>query len=339
MSNIAVTIPAEGKVELQPCAMPTPQSGEVLVRTLYTLISGGTELTILGSPPSGAMWKRFMPPQLQVGYSHVGEVVEVGPEVDRSWIGRTVATKGAHAAYVSLVVRESEVRRSGIEPVPSGVDQRAATLGSLAAIAMNGVRRGQLTFGESVLVVGLGLLGQLSARFCAFAGARPIFGANRSPDRLRWLRGARPLLGSIAEKSAAVAEANHGQLIDLAIEASGDPSAITEALALLRPEGRLVVLGSPRGATSLDLHDLCNWPSATIIGAHMRSHPSVATPSNPWTLGRHVRLFLDLLATKDLAVDDLISHVIPADRAPEAYALLRERREPVMGVCLDWTQR
>ncbi len=336
-SNFAVAMPASGRVEVVSIPMPEVGPGEVLLRTRYTLISGGTELTMLGNEGTGEAWKRFAAPQSTVGYSHVGEVLEVGAGVDPSWIGQRVATLCPHAAYTTIHVAPVEGRRSGITAVPSGVSDQAATLASLAAVAMNAVRRGSLVFGESVAVVGLGLLGQLATRLCAFGGARPVFGVNRSADRFRWLTGARAVSGSSEERRAAILAGNRGQLVDLVIEASGDPQAIAEALTLVRPQGRFVILSSPRGETRVDLHDWCVWPSITIIGAHMRSHPAVATPEQPWTLTRHVRLFLDLLAGGDLAVDDLISHVLPAERAPEAYALLAERRAPApMGVCLRW---
>jgi threonine dehydrogenase-like Zn-dependent dehydrogenase len=286
---------------------------------------------------TGDAWRKFAPPQANVGYSHVGDVVDVGEGVDRSWLGQRVATTCPHAAYATTSVAPVPGQRSGIVPVPADVTDQAATLGSLAAVAMNAIRRGSLVFGESVVVVGLGLLGQLAARICAVAGAQPIFAVNRSPDRLRWLRGPIPITGSPAERAAVLVERNRGHLADMVIEASGDPQAITEALALVRPQGRLVIASSPRGETHLDLHDLSVWPSVSIIGAHMRSHPQVATPDQPWTLHRHVALFLDLVAAGTLVVDDLISDVIPAPRAPEAYALLANRRDPVpMGVCLEW---
>ena len=172
-SNFALAIPEAGRVEIESRPMPEPGPGEVLLRTRRTLISGGTELTMLGGASTGDAWKRFGPPQKNVGYSHVGDVIDVGSGVDAAWIGKRVATQCPHAAYVAIAVEPVPGQRSGIVPVPTGVSDEAATFCSLAAVAMNGIRRGALVFGESLAVVGLGLLGQLTTRLGTFAGAWP----------------------------------------------------------------------------------------------------------------------------------------------------------------------
>src|SRR6185295_11632047 len=102
----------------------------------------------------------------------------------------------------------------------------------------------ELTWGESVAVVGLGLLGQLAARIARIAGARPIFAIDPLAARLAALPSGPPYVPLPG--------------VDLAVEASGNPRALPSQARLLRPQGRLLVLSSPSGPSAFDFHDLCN---------------------------------------------------------------------------------
>src|SRR5262245_60579498 len=147
--NFALVIPEAGRIEVEARPLPEPGPGEALLRTRYTLISGGTELAMVSAASSGEAWRCFAPPQHIIGYSHVGDVVDVGAGVDHSWIGQRVATLCPHAAYATISVAPIPEQRSGIVAVPSSVPDRVATLASLAAISMNAIRRSSLVFGES----------------------------------------------------------------------------------------------------------------------------------------------------------------------------------------------
>jgi threonine dehydrogenase-like Zn-dependent dehydrogenase len=99
----------------------------------------------------------------------------------------------------------------------------------------------------------------------------------------------------------AVAGATRGRMADVVFEVTGDPNLIASEFSVLKPhEGRVVMLSSPRGMSSFDFHDLCNWPSHTIIGAHNSSHPVHENRADPWTQMRNSELFLDLIADREL---------------------------------------
>src|ERR1041384_3965251 len=336
MENPSVVFVEAGRVEVLNRPLPVPAAGEVLIRTTCSLISTGTELMLLsGKARRDSVWAELTEFPFQPGYSNVGEVVEIGAGVESWWLGRRVGTHTAHAAYVTCAV-------SALRPLPETVRAEDATFGTLSEVVMNGLRRGQLTWGESVAVVGLGLLGQLCVRLCALAGAQMVFGIELSPRRLQWLpEGASfyGLLGAAGEFRETIMERNKSRLPGVVFELTSDPEAIPGQLTLLRPQGRFVILSSPRGATLFDFHDLCNRQSFTIIGAHGFSHPPVETLNNPWTGRRHGELFLDLLAAGKLSVRELISHRLPYQHAPEAYELLASRRAEAMGVVLDWQTR
>ena len=161
-----VTRPTQIVLESQ--EIGSPSHGEVLLRTERTLISTGTELTILNCDfPPASRWADWVKYPTTIGYSSAATVIEVGPEVETIKVGDRVASTACHATY-------SLHPANGLWPIPAGVDAESASFSTLAEIVMGGIRLSRLTFGESVVVVGAGLLGQLCSRFCLAAGAWPI---------------------------------------------------------------------------------------------------------------------------------------------------------------------
>jgi 2-desacetyl-2-hydroxyethyl bacteriochlorophyllide A dehydrogenase len=315
---------------------PTPVLGDstMLVQTTRTLISTGTELTILnGEFPRDSAWANYGKFPFTAGYDNIGVVLDVGKNVDKSWIGRKVASYAPHSAYV-LLSPES------VRLVPDNIPDEEAVFFTLAEIVMNGVRRGEVTWGESAVVYGLGLLGQLATRFCHIAGARPAIGIDVSDNRLGMLpktpgiKGINPSNENAVEK---VKELTNSRMADVVFEITGNPDIIPKEFELLKRQGRIVILSSPRGITkNFDFHDLCNSPSFTIIGAHNGSHPRFETPYNQWTQKRHAELFFKLIADGDMNIKPLISHRASYAGAVKLYEMLMSDRTLAMGVILEW---
>lgn len=331
--TVVFTEPKHVVIENRP--MPAPGDGAMLIQTLKTLISTGTELTILnGEFPRDSAWSAYGRFPFVPGYNNIGVVVDVGKNVDRSWIGRRVASYGPHAAYVVLSPESVRVVHRDI------LDEEAAFF-TIAEIVMNGVRRGEVCWGESVVVYGLGLLGQLTTRFCHIAGARPVIGIDVSDNRLGMLPKVPGIKGINArnhEPGEMVNELTNGRMADVVFEVTGDPEIIPHEFKVLKRQGKIVILSSPRGITkNFDFHDLCNSPSFTIIGAHNGSHPRFETPYNQWTQKRHGELFFNLIADGELDVKPLISHRSSYADAVKFYDLLMRDRTQAMGVIMEWS--
>ncbi|MFP9190150.1 zinc-dependent alcohol dehydrogenase [Natronosalvus vescus] len=313
--------------------IPEPAADQVLIRTERTLVSTGTELTVLsGDVPPGSDWDEHIEYPFTPGYNNVGTVVETGDAVDDVSVGDRVATYGSHAKYVCTGA-------GACRPIPDDVSDEEAVFFTIAEIVMNGVRRSDLTWGESSVVYGLGLLGQLAARISHAAGARPVVGFDVASSRLERLPDEPGIVAGNpleADPESVVREASGGQLADVVFEVTGNPDVIPDEFDVLRDQGKLVVLSSPRGETSMDFHDYCNLPSYTIIGAHNSSHPSVATPENPWTQKRHADLFFEYVADGSIDVAHLVSHAESYEQAPRLYEQLLEDRSDAMGVVLEW---
>lgn len=332
MSNPTIVFPKARDVALQDRAVPTAGEGQILIRTTQTLISTGTELTIMsGEFPQGSDWDKYGQFPFTAGYSNAGKVVAVGEGVDESWIGVHVTLAAHHAAYVVS-------RPEGVTRIPGPVEDEAAAFSTIGVIVMNGIRRGTVTWGESVVIYGAGLLGQLAARFCRIAGARPVVNVDVVEGRQNLLPEDVYRINPTKEDPVeTVRKLTNDRMADVIYEVTGNPSVLPEEFKVLRRQGRAVILSSPRGPSTFDFHDLCNAPSYTIIGAHMSSSPPDDVRDMPWSRKRQTELFLELLADATLDVTPLISHRVPYTEGPDAYRMLLEDRSKAMGVVIDWS--
>jgi len=325
---------APRQVILEPQEFGGPGSGQVLLKTERTLISTGTELTALtGDFPPNSAWASYVRYPFGVGYSNVATVLEVGEGVEQVKPGDRVASSAAHATHALYPAEH-------LRPIPEGVDSEAAAFATLAEIAMGGVRRSRLMFGESVVIVGAGLLGQLAACFCRAGGAWPIIVIDTAEPRLPFAQrmGATHTLARTADDTREeVKRLTKGRMADIVFEVTGNPRAIPGAVKLARKLGRVVLLGSPRGPVTIDLHDEVHSLSLEIIGAHNSAHPPAETSNTPWAIARHVELFFDWQAAGVVDVRPLITHRYPWRQTPEAFQMLLEDRTRALGVILDWS--
>jgi threonine dehydrogenase-like Zn-dependent dehydrogenase len=333
-AGYSVTFTAPREVVLEEQEWEEPGPGQALLRTERTLISTGTELTALtGEFPPGSRWADYIHYPCSIGYSNAATVITVGEGVEAVRPGDLVASTSSHATYA--------VRRAAdLWPVPARVESEAAAFSTLAEIVMGGVRRSRLAFGEAVVIVGAGLLGQLAAHFCRIAGAWPIItldpAAPRMESALRMgATAALPL--SAADARAEVEQRTRGRMADVVFEVTGSPGATPGAVRLARRLGRVVLLGSPRGPVSIDLHDEVHTLSLEVIGAHNSAHPPVETPNSPWTIARDVELFLDWQDAGVADVRPLITHRYPWREAPAAFEMLLADRTQALGVVIDWS--
>lgn len=331
-NNLTVVFPEPKHVVVEERSMPVPGDDDMLVQTSRTLISTGTELTILnGEFPRESQWANYGRFPFVPGYDNIGTVIDVGKNVDKSWIGRKVASYAPHSAYVIL-------QPNGVRIIHRDIPDEEATFSTIVEIVMNGIRRGEVTWGESVVVYGLGLLGQIASRLSYFAGARPVIGIDVSEKRLGLLpKGIKGVNAKDDDVVEMVKKLTNGRMADVVIEVTGNPDIIPQEFAVLKRQGKIVILSSPRGITkSFDFHDLCNSSSFTIIGAHNGSHPQFETPYNQWTQKRHAELFFNMVADGEIDVKPLISHRGKYSEAPEFYRMLIEDRTQAMGVIMEW---
>ena len=334
MRSWRVVFPKTFEVEVEEFEVAEPSPEQVLVESEFTLISTGTELTVLtGDFPKHSVWSGVKYP-LVPGYSCIGRVLKVGSAVQDFKVGDRVATTTPHAKH-SLARAEDTVK------VPEDVKPELACLHTIAAGVMNSVRLARVSLGEAVVVVGLGILGQMAVLFSRLCGGFPVIAVDVADKRLE--------LAKLSGATAAVKFTDYeslerevkmltgGQMADVVFEVTGNPTVIPWAIRLAKkPLGRFIVLSSPRGPTTLDFHDEVNFPSRIIIGTHFGSQPAYETPYNPWTRKRNTELFFNLLKANVINLNHLITHIYPWRKAPEAYKMLLENRTQALAVLLDF---
>lgn len=309
-----------------------PGPGQALIAIERSLISAGTELAIVMGThigfTTGAAWPRY---PMALGYAALGRVLRLGPGSSAVAPGDRVLSSAPHASHALVDVAR-------LLKVPEGCSSDAALLGYLASIPLNGVRLAQPRLGEGMVVFGQGLIGALAARLGRIAGCRPVLGVDLLAERRE--RAAQALVvpvdPRVADPATVYAERAAGRAPEIVVEATGVPSLIPEALRTVAEQGRVVLLGSPRGRVEIDPYSDIHRKGVTVIGAHERVAPPVATPSNPFTSERNREVALTLIADGSLRTDDLVSHHITPEDASATYRALAERAAGYLGVVIKW---
>ncbi|MSS70909.1 MAG: zinc-binding alcohol dehydrogenase [Candidatus Latescibacteria bacterium] len=328
MKGRRVCWPERGKVVLEAFEVGPPGPGQVLLRTEWTLISSGTEGASLMALPNTPGRYPARP-----GYNNVGRVAEVGPEVEGLAIGDRVAVQTGHAS-VAVVPAERVVK------VPEGLAMEEAVFFCMGAICLQGVRKARVELGESVLVVGQGIIGNLALQLARLDGGMPVIGADVDEGRLALSKrcGADHVIdvtqGNLEEQVKALTD---GKGADVVIEATGSPEALVPAFQAAGWCARVALLASTRGETpSVNFYRDVHKKGLVVIGAHNSVRPERESTAGFWTLREDTETVLRLLAAGRLNVRDLTSVRLKAEEAPKGYQMVMERRRDVQGILLDW---
>lgn len=345
-----------GSVTIEEVPAPMPEPGMALVRVAASLISSGTESGFLSEGgTAGYVLKKARDPlnmekvkrklatvgikgtlelvrnkllEYQApGYSTAGIIVDVGPNTPGFQVGDRVACAGVgyacHAEY-------NTVPHQLLTPIPEQVSYDEAAFVSLGAIAVQGVRRAQPTFGETFIVSGLGLVGQLTAQIlraagCHVIGCDPIAAKRRLAESL----GAEAVCAP--EHLATVSHehtAGYGADGVLICAASKDSAITNQALDLCRQKGRVVVVGAvgmqlERGAlyaNELDFMLSCSYGPGRYDRQYEERGLDYPIGHVRWTQGRNMAEFLRMVDAGRVQVKPLISVSEPIETAEKAYA-------------------
>ena len=315
-------------------AMPELGPGKMLIKTESSQISIGTELSILirDNVESGSKWDNYGKFPFKAGYTNIGFVEDIGEDVDKSWLGKRVASYGLHSKYNVFSPKEVYI-------VPENIPTDKALFFGLSEIAMNGVHRSDFKWGDSAVVYGAGVIGQLTAQYLSLAGAYPVFVADVSDNRLSKLPKRANIIPVNTTKEnldEVIIAKNHGRKADMVFELTGEAALIPEQAKLVKRMGKLVIVSSPKGSTLFDFHDLCNSKNLKIIGVHNNSHPAHEEEGNQWTNARHAEMFFNLLGSESVEVKQLITHKAPYTDAVNVYNMLIENRTQALAVHLLW---
>jgi len=323
-------------MELEEFELPDrPPADGILVSTGVTIISAGTEIANYLGRTTERPPERTTP--YYPGYSFAGTVLAVGEDIHDFAPGDRVSGPIQHA---SAAVENRPERLARFARIPDGVTDREAALSQLSCIALNGVRKARIQLGETVAVVGAGLVGLLASRLAQLDGAHPLISLDLIEERRAAAIdfGIAHVLDPGAENTEDVISALAPAGVDVVIEATGSPHAFVPALKMARRGGRVVLLGSTRGTVQdFSPYAEAHLKGLTIVGAHVSTAPVIATPADVWTEAANRRVVLSLMEEGSFDVNPLIRHTVSPAEAPDAFAGLASRPEEYLGVAIDWS--
>lgn len=343
--NYQVVFTERNKVELLEVPMPTLKKGELLVKTIVSQISIGTELTLLEmNVDEDSTWMKGIAGEdcdcgatveypCYPGYSNVAEIIGVGEGVDRSLIGKRINSMIPHVKYATIE------HNGHLQFIADGVDSDEAVFGTIATVTMGSVRASKIRAGETVVVFGAGLIGQMVARQALIVGAYNVIVADLSDERLALLPKDNCIIPVNTAKEdirKVIRKYNGGKLADVVFETTSHPGLTQSQMECLAMCGRLVITSSPKGKSNIDF-DYCSRLGITVIGAHnFMTHPPVQTPQNPWTQLADAVYYQKLLERSKISAGGMITHRVSYKDAVDAYKMLVSDRTKALAVHLYW---
>ncbi|WP_431137267.1 bi-domain-containing oxidoreductase [Psychroserpens mesophilus] len=357
--------------------VPYPQLGKgmVIVKNHYSIISAGTEgSTVVAARKSLLGKAKERPQQVKqvidtlkkqgpiqtyravmkkldayspLGYSSAGEVIEVGEGVTEFEVGDKVACAGAgyanHAEIVSVPVNLCV-------KLDTNTNLKDAAYNTLGAISMQGVRQADLRLGESCVIIGLGLLGQLAALILKASGVT-VIGIDVSEAAVKQAVDNNVVDLGLTRNAAGVEEqiqnATNGYGADAVIIAAATSSLdpINFAGAIARKKGKIVVLGAvPTGfdrdpfwyRKELELKMACSYGPGRYDLNYEEKGIDYPLPYVRWTEKRNMEAFQNLIATKRINIDYLTTHEFEFEKAKDAFDLVVSKTEPFTGIALKY---
>jgi threonine dehydrogenase-like Zn-dependent dehydrogenase len=308
---------------------PQVRPSYLLLRTLYTVISPGTELTMLSLSENK---------QIDLGYSGVGIVEECGEGVEGYKVGDVVACYGAP------YVRHSEymlVPKTLCSKVPDHVDPKEAALGGIGAIAIHALRVANLQFGERVVVAGLGVIGQIVAQI-ANAAAYDVYAYDLSKERTDLLNMNMnvPVFTQMEDLSRSLASAGeYGGADAVLLCAGGKRSILTEhSLKWIRDKGKVVIVGDIE--PDFPRNDMFAKEAQILIsraggpGRYDQSYEKNAVDYPygfvRWTEGRNVGEFIRLVSEKKINVSPYVGEEVAVEDIKTAFESLQDKNSSTL---------
>jgi predicted dehydrogenase/threonine dehydrogenase-like Zn-dependent dehydrogenase len=365
-----------GELIVLDAPVPTCRPGGVLVQSLFSLISTGTEMMKVAEAKMSMVGKaRARPDQVRkvldtvaqqgaaatykkvmnrldsytpLGYSLCGVVIEVGEGAEEFRVGQLVAAAGNEYA---LHAEYNWIPLNLCAPVPRGVSPEQAAFSTVGAIAMHGVRRAEVQLGDTACVIGLGLIGQLVVRLLIASGVR-VIGLDVIEERCQLAEQAGAVLCTsptdegMAAVRASLDEITSGRGADhIFLAAGGSSNAPVETAArLARDRAHVVDIGKTRldlpwnayYEKELDVRFSRSYGPGRYDDRYELEGIDYPVGYVRWTERRNLECFLDLIARKDVEVETLITGVFPMHDATSVYADLSSGALKAVGVLLEY---
>lgn len=302
---------------------------EILCAAVCSLISTGTELQCLrGVFDPDTNWSSWVQYPFHPGYSMVAEVLEVGAAVQHVHKGDRVFVENAHTQFF-------KTEAAHVVPLPEEISAEEGVWINLSKTTQLGVRRAELFLGETVGVIGLGLLGQLVTQYLYLSGVKEIYAMDPAESRVQLVQdrpGIHRLAMDAGKAKEQIAEQTKGKMLDVVFDITGHPAVLAQATQLVKPLGRVILLGDTATPSVQGMGRNVVSNSVSILGIHALMN------YKGWHHPEMADLFLNFLLQGRMDVAPLITHRFSPLEAPQAYDLLVNNRSSAMGVLFDWTR-
>jgi len=365
-----------GELRVDEVPSPALKPGGILLQVHRSLISLGTERVVLGLAKKSMLGKAQDRPDLArkviekarqeglwntyqavlnrldspvpLGYSCAGDVLAVGAQAAEFQVGDRVACAGlgfANHAEIDYVPRNLAAK------IPSGVSYEDASFVTVGAIAMHGVRLAELELGEKVVVMGLGMVGQVAAQLARRAGAS-VLASDLDAEKvaLAGRLGAHATMSSPADLARQVAEFTEGHGADavLICAATKSDDPLRQAAEISRLRGRVVIVGDV--GMHLERRPFFEKEVRLVVSrsygpgrydpeyeVHGKDYPLAYVR---WTERRNMASFLELVGRGEVNVGALVTHRFSIEEGERAYQIVSgESKEPAIAIVLEYRQR
>lgn len=341
-----------GDTILEEVPAPLVKPGQVLIQTTRSLVSLGTERMLVEfgkanflqkarqqpdkvkevinkvktdglQPTINAVFNKLGQP-LPLGYCNVGKVIAVGKGVEEFAVGDRVASNGHHAEYVS-------VPKNLVAKIPDGVTDEEAAFTVIGAIGLQGIRLANPTFGETVVVVGLGLIGLITAQLLKANGCQVIgFDYDSAKVALASSFGITAVNpGEGIDQVAFVNDFTHCVGADAVIITASNKSneIISQSAKMSRKKGRIILVGvigldisrADFFEKELTFQVSCSYGPGRYDESYEQKGQDYPLPYVRWTEKRNFEAILQALASKSIQVEPLITERVPLDQYQQIY--------------------
>ncbi len=339
MENKQIVFTGVNTAELIANEVKIPDGYEVVVETVYSTISSGTEkanitgevnISIASEDNPAVVFPRYS------GYSSSGIVIGKGAEVKSVEIGDRVAMSWSLHQKIN-VVDEANVVKIDNEKVSF----QEAALCHIGTFPMAAIRKTHIEIGESVLVMGLGILGLLAVQFAKAAGAVPVIAADPIEERrekaLKF--GAdyalNPFDADFAERVKKYTDGG----ANAAIEVTGLGKGLEQCLECMKKFGRIALLGCTRDKNfTIDWYRKVHGPGISIIGAHTNARPQGESFGNMFTQRDDVKTILKLCEMKRIDILNMVDAVYSPDECKEVYKKMISDKDFPAITQFDWSE-
>lgn len=364
-----------GYMEIREVPFPALSKGRILVRNHFSVISAGTEgktvtdarkgyiakarsrqkevkqvidmVKTNGLLPTYKLVMNKLEAPAALGYSTAGEVIAVADDVTAFKVGDRVASGGASASHADVV----SVPVNLCAKVPENVSMDQAAFATIASIAMQGIRQANLRTGENCVIIGMGLIGQLTAKILEASGIKAI-GVDVDEKQVE---AARELgLKNVYKRDQTglneqIMSLTNGFGADAVVITAGTSSLdpVEFAGEIARKKAKVVIVGAvPTGFSrknyyqkELDLRMSSSYGPGRYDLNYEEKGMDYPVGYVRFTEQRNMQTYLDLLAEEKIVTKDLISHTYDLPDAPQAYSMILERSEPFAGILIRYEEQ